>query len=193
MVGKNPKIRYSGSPFTLGFDEAALPRYVLSVEINKGKETSVSKIKIPSYNIYKRISGNCESIRKQLQMYDTKQEQTVYVEICYKREDGININDELEDLITELEDLNVYVISRKVQVEENDLFDTNYNFDSREVKNLLPEDIFKALILRNFPEDLSSLSEEDAEKRKDEVLNSYLSIFMEAYNRAEANNFGDKK
>ena len=126
-------------------------------------------------------------------MYDTKQEQTVYVEICYKREDGININDELEDLITELEDLNVYVISRKVQVEENDLFDTNYSFDSREVKNLLPEDIFKALILRNFPEDLSSLSEEDAEKRKDEVLNSYLSIFMEAYNRAEANNFGDKK
>ena len=193
MVGKNPKIRYSGSPFTLGFDEAALPRYVLSVEINKGKETSVSKIEIPSYNIYKRISGNCESIRKQLQMYDTKQEQPVYVEICYKREDGININDELEDLITELEDLNVYVISRKVQVEENDLFDTNYSFDSREVKNLLPEDIFKALILRNFPEDLSSLSEEDAEKRKNEVLNSYLSIFMEAYNRAEANNFGDKK
>ena len=89
--------------------------------------------------------------------------------------------------------MNVYVIRRKVQVEENDLFDTNYNFDSREVKNLLPEDIFKALILRNFPEDLSSLSEEDAEKRKDEVLNSYLSIFMEDYNRAEANNFGDKK
>lgn len=193
MVGKNPKIRYSGSPFTLGFDEAALPRYVLSVEINKGKETFVSKIKIPSYNIYKRISGNCESIRNQLQMYDRKQEKPVYVEICYKREDGINIHDELEDLITELEDLNVYVISRKVQVEENDLFDTNYSFDSREVKNLLPEDIFKALILRNFPEDLSSLSEEDAEKRKDEVLNSYLSIFMEAYNRAEANNFGDKK
>lgn len=193
MVAKNPKIRYSGSPFILGFDEADLPRHVLSVEVEKGKECSVSKIEVPSSVKYRRISGDLKTIKSLLSEYKEVQKKTVYIELYYKKEDGINIHDELEESISDLEKLNVHVISRRLQNVSDQMWNENISLDSREVKNLLPEDIFKALINLKFPEDLSGLDEKEKEKRKEEILNTYLPVFMEAYSKAEENNFGELK
>lgn len=197
MVAKNPKIRYSGSPFILGFDEANLPRYVLSVEIEKhddakdekGKQCKVEKIEIPRTAVYRRITGDCKSIKKILSEYDSYQELPVYIEIYYKKEDGINIHDELEEVINKIYELNVYVISRRMQKSDDVIFDGSIQLDSREVKNLNPEDIFKALISKKFPEDLSGLDEKASKKRKEEIINTYLPYFMEAFNNAQSNDF----
>ena len=66
MVAKNPKVRYSGSPFVLGFDEVNIPHYVLAIDLEKGKEPVVEKIETPQYFGFKRISGSIESIVAEL-------------------------------------------------------------------------------------------------------------------------------
>lgn len=170
MVGKNPKVRYSGSPFVLGFDEWHLPRYVLSVQVEKGKVCAVEKIEVPKTILYRRISGDCKTIRQELEKYDQVQKMPVYVELYYKREDGVNIHEELEDLICQLEEKKVFVISRKVQDSEIMLGAGGASFDSQEIKNLKPEEIFRALILSKAP---------------DADLDKYLPLFMETFGEVE--------
>ena len=63
MVNKNPRIRYSGSPFVLGFDEAEMPHYVLSVDLETGKEPIIEKIEVPQTVHFKRIKGSIDEIQ----------------------------------------------------------------------------------------------------------------------------------
>jgi exonuclease SbcD len=69
MVAKNPAIRYSGSPFVMGFDEANHPHYVLCVDVEKeGKSNlNVEKIETPRTNLYRRISGTLAEIKSELE------------------------------------------------------------------------------------------------------------------------------
>ncbi|MCQ2241681.1 exonuclease subunit SbcD [Treponema sp.] len=201
MVDKNPKVRYSGSPFILGFDEAHLDRNVLSVNVEKGKKPEVNKIAVPRTVEYRRISGDCETIRKELEKYHLKEADGItgkymesHLELYYKREDGININDELEGLITELKEKEVYVASRRVQDVGKIMNGENpYCDDMDELKNMAPEEIFKALLLSKSPIDLGEMEEDmtDEEKDKkirekqDEIVKKYLPTFMEIYSSVQ--------
>ena len=91
MVAKNPSIRYSGSPFILGFDEAALPKYVLCVDVNYSKPSElpeypeVEKLKVPEFINFKRISGSLEEIKQSLQKLSGQSfTKKLYVDLCYK-------------------------------------------------------------------------------------------------------------
>ncbi|MBQ9538301.1 MAG: exonuclease subunit SbcD [Treponema sp.] len=66
MVAKNPKIRYSGSPFVMGFDEADIPHQILCVDCVDGK-SSVEKIAVPAFARFRRLSGSITEIRKKLE------------------------------------------------------------------------------------------------------------------------------
>lgn len=162
MVAKNPRIRYSGSPFVLGFDEANLPRHVLSVEVSSGEEPLVSKIEVPRFCEYRRISGDSKTIRTELSKYISKvSEKDTFIEIFYKKEIGVNIHEELEDIISALPE-NVSVVSRKVQ-DSGMIFSSGLgNFQMEELKTLSPEEIFKNLILSksaSFTENQNSVVE----------------------------------
>ena len=66
MVAQNPKVRYSGSPFVLGFDEAKIPHHILEIDLEKGEEPVVMKIESPQYFKFVRVSGSIENIIMQL-------------------------------------------------------------------------------------------------------------------------------
>lgn len=197
MVDRNPKIRYSGSPFILGFDEAHLDRNVLCVSVEKGQKPEIKKIEVPRTVEYRRISGNCETIRQELNKFHSKEIDATtgkyvksHLELYYKREDGININDELESLITELKEKEVFVASRRVQDVGKILNGENlYCDDMDELKNMAPEEIFKTLLLSRSHVDLEEekeMSDEDKERKikekQDEIIRKYLPTFMEVYN-----------
>ncbi len=180
-VGNNPKIMYSGSPFVMGFDEAQIPRNVLCVEALPG-ETSVTKIQIPSIVTYRRLSGDSKTIRTLLEEYKKNPpEKPTFLELYYKLEDGININDLLENLISELEKKDVFVVSRKVQSISDFFINDGTELDGEEVKNLDAEEIFENLILAKSKDFLNGNDENENKKIQDEILKKYLHIFTEAY------------
>lgn len=179
MVAKNPKIRYSGSPFVLGFDEANLPHTVLSVEVEEGKLPEVEKICVPEFIKFRRIIGNCEYIKEELEKLTVeKSEKPLYIEICYKREPGINIHDEIEEILLRLPE-NVAVVSRKLQ--EAVMAASGYmdSMDTEELKNLNPEKIFESLIISKSRIETNGRSEEDIEKEKKETVKKYLPLFLQ--------------
>ena len=184
MVAKNPRIRYSGSPFVLGFDEANLPRYVLLVDTETDKETAVEKIPVPKFFDYKRISGTVKEIKAELKKISAPELPT-FLELYYKREDGVNINDELFDTIQKLPE-NVFVVNKKPQ-NSNTFFSGYYSdLDTDELKNLSPEEIFRSLILSKAKIDTTELTEKEIEEKQNEIVNKYLPLFMEVAKEVES-------
>jgi len=201
MVAKNPKVRYSGSPFILGYDEAHLDRNILCVEVESGKSPEVKKIEVPKTVEYRRISGDCKTIREQLEKYLSKKPDSktgvyeeTHLELYYKKENSINIHDELEDLINELRSKKVYVASRRVQETGKIMNGQNLSCeDMEELKNLEPEEIFKSLILSKMPVDIGAdaknLNPEEQEKliseKQEKIIERYLPVFLEAFGKVE--------
>ncbi len=191
-VGKNEKIRYSGSPFVMGFEEASIPRNVLSVEVEKQK-LSVQKIKIPQTFEYRRLNGDYATIRSLLENYRQKNNKTkTFLELYYKREEGINIYDRLEDLLSELEEKNVYVVSRRVQESSLSGNFLSKEYDMDELTALAPEKIFENLILSKLKIETADKSFEEIQKEQKKLLETYMPLFMESFSEFE-NSTGEGK
>ncbi|MCR4939535.1 MAG: exonuclease subunit SbcD [Treponemataceae bacterium] len=96
MVAGNPRIRYSGSPFVLGFDESGIPHYVLSVDCQKEKVPEVKKLLVPQILHFKRVSGAVPELVEQLMALSASPCDNLFLEICSKPELGLNIHEALE-------------------------------------------------------------------------------------------------
>ena len=179
MVAKNPAIRYSGSPFVMGFDEASQPHHVLCVDVEKAGEASlnVEKIETPKTYLYRRISGTLSEIKKKLEEFSKnsksekgEENKPLYIEVCYKRELGVSAQDYLADAIKSLPE-NVSVVSWKITDSEKILSSSLENFEASEIKNLDDREIFTQLILSK-----SGLSAESEEGKA--AVEKFLPLFM---------------
>ena len=170
MVNKNPRIRYSGSPFVLGFDEAEMPHYVLSVDLEPEKEPIVEKIEVPQTVHFKRIKGSIDEITNALaELNLTGFETPLYLEICYKPEIGVNIHERLLDIE---KDAKFVIISWKAITEG---IKSEFTWEAQgidEVNQLSDEEIFKRLILSK-----TGYSEESDEAKI--LFEEYLPLFQE--------------
>ena len=111
MVAQNPKVRYSGSPFVLGFDEAKIPHHILEIDLEKGEEPVVMKIETPQYFKFVRVSGSIENIIMQLnQLKNAPADKPTKVEVVFDYTPGVNIN---EALASVLEGAPFEVVSKK--------------------------------------------------------------------------------
>ena len=110
-VAKNPKVRYSGSPFVLGFDEAKMPHYILMVDVQKGAAPVVNKIETLQFFDFRRLKGSAAEIRRQLVALRSEAlAKPVKLEIVYDYDPRVNVQAELEDV---LEGENYEVVSWK--------------------------------------------------------------------------------
>lgn len=194
MVAKNPKIRYSGSPFVLGFDEHGIQHCVLSVEINDKTETgtsnlTVEKIPVPETVIYKRITGTCQEIEseiKKLVKDDAEQEnhKEINIEVNYIWEDGVDINALVERMNGTLPE-NIAIVHKKRSEEQNVSGGAYSGFDDVDVSDLSFEEIFKGLIIKKFEIDKTNLTEEEIKAKQDEAVEKFLPLFMETVNEYE--------
>lgn len=64
-VGSQEKIRYSGSPLPLAFDESN-QKYVLLVDLEQGEETKVEKLEIPLFSELRTLQGQLSEIIQQI-------------------------------------------------------------------------------------------------------------------------------
>ena len=176
MVDKNPSIRYSGSPFVMGFDDADIPHYVLCVDVKGGECPIVQKLETPSPYRYKRISGTVDEIKHKLnemiaESVDNAEHKETFIELCYVRMYDVDIDVVLEDTLKKLP-AHIKIINRK-PIDQNDatknIHDTTYSV--HELKALTDKEIFTKLILTNIQCD------EKSEEGK-ALLEKFLPLFM---------------
>lgn len=174
-VARNSKIRYSGSPVVMGFDETEIPRYVLCVDCEYDKPAVVDKLEITSNYQYKRFEGDCETLEEALQdlVANTPDEVQMFVELRYKAEDSFLVNNMLNEFVLPE---NISVVSTKVLRRSIMNSISMGSRTMREMQELDPEEIFENLILSHTEAELS-------EEEKVAKTEKYMQIFMNAYNQ----------
>ena len=175
-VAKNDRIRYSGSPFILGFDEVNIPRKILLVETERGSEPQVTPIDVPQIFDFIRIEGTVEEIKTAMTDLCLRNfERDTYIEIAYKVEIGKNIHDALSDFSI---NQHLHIVSWKPKFPEQRYDSSLESFGVSDVKELSEEDVFRTLILSK--EGLDPESEEAKQ-----CIDKYLPLFMEIANEVE--------
>lgn len=179
-VAGNPKIRYSGSPFVLGFDEAMLPRHILCVDLDFAKSTECEKIEVPHFAEYRRISGDCDFIKTELEKYRAEKNHSkmqTYIELFYKKEIGVDIHQELEDAARQLPE-NVRIVSWKVQ-DVKAIFEGGADrMEIDELNSFDESEIFKKLILSKIADSAEA----------DKAVEKFLPLFERIAGEVNADN-----
>ncbi|MBR6378927.1 MAG: exonuclease subunit SbcD [Fibrobacter sp.] len=179
MVAQNPKVRYSGSPFVLGFDEASIPHHILCVDLQKGAEPTVQKIETPQHFKFVRVSGTIENIIMQLnQLKSAPVEKPTKVEVVFDYTPGVNIN---EVLASVLEGAPFEVVSKKANRADALTADSFSDDTLNSVDELSDEEIFKLLIM----------SRAGAREMNDSIQKDYDSfrdLFMKVVEEVENEN-----
>lgn len=180
MVAKNPKVRYSGSPFVLGFDEAKMPHYILTVDLAKGQNPVVEKVEVPHYFEFLRVSGTVESIKEQLnELRNHPTERPLKIEIEYEHTPGIQVH---EVLAPAMEGAPFEVVNwrsnRTTEMSASDLIEDS--LDS--VKVLSEEEVFKILLQSKLG--VSEVTDE-VKKYYDEYLPLFKQVVEEVVSESQ--------
>ncbi len=177
MVARNPKVRYSGSPFVLGFDEASIPHHILCVDLQKGAEPAVQKIETPQYFKFLRVSGSVADIVMQLnQLKNAPAEKPLKVEVVYDYAPGVSINEALESV---LEGAPFEVVSKKVKRADTLAADAFSDDTLESVDVLTDEEVFKRLVMSRMG---ASKMDECIQKTLDDYLPLFKQVVEEVNN-----------
>ena len=182
MVAKNPKIRYSGSPFVLGFDEANIPHHVLNVSTEREKQPGVTKLEVPQILHFMRVSGTAAEIAEKLMELAANPRwpaENFYVEVCSVPEPGVDIHEALENI---LKDAQFTVANWKIQRVTSFTSGALYETGLDGAGQLTEKDVFSMLVKAKLGVD------ENSDEYKS-CMEELLPLFMEVANSIS---IGDK-
>ena len=198
MVGKNKKIRYSGSPFVMGFDESEIPHYVLRVDLGEGEEAlNVTAIETPCPIMYKRLSGSLEDIQNQLEKIidratsETPDHELYCVELYYSPSIAVALRDYIDDIKFPE---SVRICSWNVKRTKKNGTAGFEGEDIKSLKNIGAKEIFRQLVYAKSDIEKEGLTEEEYQKKLDEEYEKLLPFYMKAIEKAKAeSNIKDAK
>ena len=168
MVARNPKVRYSGSPFVLGFDEANIPHHILAVDLQKGVEPAVQKIEVPQYFKFLRVLGSIPEIIEQLEQLKAQpQEKPIKIEVVYDYMPGVNINEALADVS---EEAPFEIVSKKVNRTASLAEDSLLDDGLESVDVLSDQEVFRLLLAKR----LNGVAQDEEIKK---IFEEYLPLF----------------
>lgn len=179
MVAKNPKVRYSGSPFVMGFDEANCKRYVLAVDAGLGAAPIVEKIEVPKTVRFEQFKGDIESLKRNLRNLETElllNPMETYVDLLLTSGNFVSLNDALE-----AEESGKHFVVKRHRISRDILRGAN-SFDDcvESTKQYTKEDYFRMLIASNAQENV----DDDVVKNQ---YDKFISLFNEAVAKAHEN------
>lgn len=178
MVGKNPRIRYSGSPFVMGFDEAGMKRVVLEVDTAAGAVPVVNSIEVPKTIRFEQFVGDLDYLKKSLVALGKELKDCpmpTFVDVVLDSDEVVNLNSELD----RYEDGAPFIVkrhrlSRKLLKTQKPVMENAESLD-----NYQKEDYFRMLLQAKH-----QISPEAIEK----LYAEYLPLLQEAADYAERNN-----
>jgi exonuclease SbcD len=179
MVAKNPKVRYSGSPFVMGFDEARCKRYVLAVEVGANAVPAVAKIEVPKAVRFEQFKGDLVTLKSDLRNLEKEllaNPMETYVDLLLTSGNFVSLNEVLE-----AEETGKHFVVKRHRISRDILHGAN-RFDDRveSTKQYTKEDYFRMLIASNAQES------EDSETVKKQY-DKFIGLFNEAVAKAHEN------
>ena len=179
MVAKNPKVRYSGSPFVMGFDEANCKRYVLTVDVQPNTTPVVEKVEVPKAMRFEQFKGDLETLKRDLRNLEKEliaNPMETYVDLLLTSGDFVSLNDALE-----VEEANKHFVVKRHRISREILRGAN-SFDDcvESTKQYTKEDYFKMLIASN-------VHEKDDAEMVNNLYDKFIGLFNEAVSKAHEN------
>ena len=179
MVAKNPKVRYSGSPFVMGFDEANCKRYVLTVDVQPNTTPVVEKVEVPKAMRFEQFKGDLETLKRDLRNLEKEliaNPMETYVDLLLTSGDFVSLNDALE-----AEEANKHFVVKRHRISREILRGAN-SFDDcvESTKQYTKEDYFKMLIASN-------VHEKDDAEMVNNLYDKFIGLFNEAVSKAHEN------
>lgn len=179
MVAKNPKVRYSGSPFVMGFDESNCKRVVLAVDVKPNEAPVVEKVEVPKAMRFEQFKGDLDTLRHCLRNLEKELLQNpveTYVDLLLTTGDFVSLNDALE-----AEEVGKHFVVKRHRI-SRDVLHGAHRFDDNveSTKQYTQEDYFRMLIASNAEE------KEDSEVVK-KLYDKFIGMFNEAVCKAHEN------
>ena len=175
MVAKNPKVRYSGSPFVMGFDECRHGHKILLVDT--AECLNVEKIAVPGFIRFEQIEGDIISIKEKLVNLDHELAASpieTFVDILLTSGEMVNLNDALvKEEASKRFTVKRHRISREILKNSGGAYSDNVE----STKQYEKEDYFRMLIASKLGVDFDS---EEAKK----TYEKFYDMFMEAVDSA---------
>ena len=180
MVAKNPKVRYSGSPFVMGFDEANCKRYVLAVEVGANAVPAVAKIEVPKAVRFEQFKGDLVTLKSDLRNLEKEllaNPMETYVDLLLTSGNFVSLNEALE-----AEETGKHFVVKRHRISRDILHGAN-RFDDRveSTKQYTKEDYFRMLIASNAQESEDS---ETVKKQYDKFIGLFNEVVAKAHENA---------
>lgn len=179
MVAKNPKVRYSGSPFVMGFDESNCKRVVLTVDVKPNEVPVVEKEEVPKAMRFEQFKGDLETLKRCLRNLEKElvaNPMETYVDLLLTTGDFVSLNQALE-----AEEAGKHFVVKRHRISRGVLHGANRFDDNVEsTKQYTQEDYFRMLIATNAEE------KEDSEVVKN-LYDKFIGMFNEAVCKAHEN------
>lgn len=139
-VQKSERIRYSGSPIALSFDESKQQKKINIIEFDKESSLTVNEIVIPTFQKMLVISGDLESVIEQLQQLKLQLDgNSAWVEV--KLQQAFYLADVHGVLSEQVEDCAIEILKiSSPQVNENNQWQDS---GTSTLDNLTPTDLFE--------------------------------------------------
>ena len=87
IIGKNPMIRYSGSPIALSFSEKKDTKVVVVLELKDSKFSEPEILNVPKWRELKKITGTYSEVSEKLAMYNPDFQLNSFVELEIEEEE----------------------------------------------------------------------------------------------------------
>ncbi len=168
IIGKNPMVRYSGSPVCLSFSEKDDQKQMLLITLEEGVISEPQIIPLPKWREIKKISGTYQEVETALAAYEPDYPLISFVEVEVKEPSyNASMVTRVEELIGRYEDhARFKILKHRISFDQG-AKDTSGLFDAGvTIRDLNPKEVF-----------LKRLELEDAsENMKQKLLEAYLEI-----------------
>lgn len=189
-VGKNKKIRYSGSPFVMGFDDSEIPHYVMLVDLGEGDEKlNVTAKETPCPILYKRLSGSLEEIQKQLATIincataEFPDHEQYCLELCYSPSIAVALCDYIDSINLPQ---NVRICSWNVKRTKPSGTASFEGEDIKSLRNVGAKEIFRQLVYAKSNIERDGLTDDELKEKLDEQYEKLLPFYLKAIEKAKA-------
>ncbi|MDN3666438.1 exonuclease subunit SbcD [Algibacter miyuki] len=140
IIGKNPKVRYSGSPHILSFSEVGYNKEVVVLTLEDNKISHIQADTIPDFRAFYKLTGSInECINQFPDILSNTYGLTPWVEIVLNEKSSVN-TDQLK-VAAEKYSFEILKTTLKNQQKHRGIQEISKN--TKSIKELLPTDVFK--------------------------------------------------
>ena len=144
LVGKNERIRYSGSPIALSFSEKTDTKSVVLINIKSKEQLAIKNIEVPKQRELKKFKGSLEEISHKLKEYNPEFPLASFVEIEVTEDSYSSVMiANMEELVSSYEDQNTFkILKNKINFEKGQNNTADLFTQGEHIEDLSPLEVF---------------------------------------------------